>query len=137
MPGFSVLHQLLDLAQTHVIESVMPSNHFMLCHPLLLLSSIFPSNRVFSNEYVLHISWPEYWSFSFSICPSNEYSGLISFSMDFLDLLVVQGTLKSLVQQHSSKPSILHYSPFCVLQLSHPCMITGKIDLIILNFCNK
>ena len=136
-PGFSVLHQLLDLAQTHVIELAMPSNHLILCHPLLLLPSIFPSNRVFSNEYVLHISWPKYWSFSFSICPSNEYSGLISFNMDSLDILVVQGTLKSLVQHHSSKPSILHYSPLFMLQLSHPYMTTGKIALTILNFFSK
>ena len=136
-PGFSAHHQLLDPAQTHVIKLVMPSNHLILCHPLLLLPSIFPSNRVFSNEYVLHISWPKYWSFSFSICPSNEYSRLISFSMDLLDLLVVQGTLKILVQHHSSKPSILHYSPLFMLQLSHPYMTTGKIALTILNFFSK
>ena len=105
-PGFSVLHQFLEIAQTHVIELAMPSNHLILCHPLLLLPSIFPSNRVFSHEYVLHISWPKYWSFSFSISPSNEYSGLISFSIDWLDLFVVQGTLKSLLQHHSSKASI-------------------------------
>ena len=102
------------------IESVMPSNHLILCHPLLLLPSIFPSIRVFSNESVLHIRWPKYWSFSFSISPSNEYSGLISFRMDWLDLLAVQGTLKSLLQHHSSKTSILWCSAFFIVQLSHP-----------------
>ena len=136
-PGFPVHYQIPKLAQTHVIKSVMPSNHLILCCPLLLLPSILPSIRVFSNNSIRCIRWPQYRSFSFNINPSNEYSGLISFSMDVLDLLVVQGTLKSLVQQHSSKPSILRYSPFFMLQLSHPCMITGKIDLIILNFCNK
>ena len=108
------------------IESVMSSNHLILCHPLLLLPSIFPSMRVFSNESVLHIRWPKYWSFSFSIFPSNEYSGLISFRMDWLDLLAVQGTLKSLLQDHSSKASILRYSAFFIFQLSHPYMTTGK-----------
>ena len=108
------------------IESVMPSNHLILCHPLLLLPSIFPSTRVFSNESVLHIRWPKYWSFNFSISPSNEYSGLISFRMDWLDLLAVQGTLESLLQHHSSKPSILRRSAFFVVQLSHPYMTTGK-----------
>ena len=102
------------------IESVMPSNHLILCHPLLLLPSIFPSIRVFSNELVLHIRWPKYWHFSFSISPSNEYSGLISFRIDWLDLLAVLGTLKSLLQHHSSKASILHHSAFFVVQLSHP-----------------
>ena len=126
MPGFSVLNQLLDFAQTHIIKSMMPSNHLILCHPLLLLPSIFPSNNVFSNKSVLHISWPKYWNFSFSIGPSNEYSGLISFRMDLLNLLVVQGILKSLAQHHSSKPSILYYSPFFMPQLSHPYMTTGK-----------
>ena len=106
------------------IESAMPSNH--LCCPLLLLPSIFPSIRVFSNESVLHIGWPKYWSFSFSIIPSNEYSGLISFRMDWLDLLAVQGTLKSLLQHHSSKASILLHSAFFIVQLSHPYMTTGK-----------
>ena len=101
----------------------MPSNHLILCHPLLLLSSIYPSIRVFSNESVLHIRWPQYWSFSFSISPSNEYSGLISFRMDWLDLLVVQGTLKSLLQHHSSKASILRHSTFFIVQLSHPYML--------------
>ena len=104
------------------IESVMPSNHLMLCHPLLLLPSIFPGIRVFSNESVLHIRWPKYYSFSFSINPSNEYSGLISFRMDWLDLLAVQGIL----QHHSSKASILRRSAFFTVQLSHPYMTTGK-----------
>ena len=120
------------------IDSVMPSNHLIQCHPLLLLPSVFPSIRVFSNESALCIGWPEYWSFSFSICPSSEYSGLISFSMDLLDLLVVQGTLKRLVQHDSLKLSILHYSMFFMLQLSHPYMATGKIiALNILNFFSK
>ena len=108
------------------IESMMPSNHLILCRPLLLLPSIFPSIRVFSNESALSIRWPNYWSFSFSISPSNEYSGLISFRMDWLDLLAVQGTLKSLLQHHSSKASILHCSAFFIVQLSHPYMTTGK-----------
>ena len=109
-----------------LIESVIPSNHLILCHPLLLLTSIFPSIRVFSNESALCVRWPKYWSFSFSISPSNEYSGLISFSMDCLDLLAVQGTLKSLLQHHSSKASILRGSAFFIIQLSHPYMTTGK-----------
>ena len=104
----------------------MPSNHLILCHPLLLLPSIFPSIRVFSNESVLHIRWPKYWSFSFSISPSNEHSGLISFRMDWLDLLAVEGTLESLLQHHSSKASILQLSAFFTVQLSHPYMTTGK-----------
>ena len=108
------------------IELVMPSNHLILCRPLLLLPSIFPSIRVFSNESVLCIRWPKYWSFSFSISPSNEYSGLISFRMDWLDVLAVQGTLKSLLQPHSSKASILRHSAFFIVQLSHPYMATGK-----------
>ena len=108
------------------IESVMPSNHLILCHPLLLPASIFPSIRVFSNESVLCISWPKYWSFSFSISPFKEYSGLISFRMDWLDLLVVQGTLKSPLKPHSSKASILWCSAFIIVQLSHPYMPTGK-----------
>src|SRR5574340_604171 len=108
------------------IKSVMPSNHLILCHPLLFLPSIFPNIRVFSNESVLHIRWPKYWSFSFSISPSNAYSGLISFRMDCLDLLAVQGTLKSLLQHHSSKASILWHSAFSTVQLSHPYMTTGK-----------
>ena len=108
------------------IKSVMPSNHLILCHPLLLLLSIFPSIRVFSNESVFRIRWPNYWTFSFSISPSNEYLGLISFRMDWLDPLAVQGTLKSLFQHHSSKPSILRPSAFFMAQLSHPYMTTGK-----------
>ena len=108
------------------IYSVIPSNHLIFCHPLLLLPSIFPSRRVFSNESVLRIRWPKYWSFSFNINPSNEYSGLISFRIDLLDLLAVQGTLKSLLQHHSSKASILQCSAFFIVQLSHPYMTTGK-----------
>ena len=108
------------------IESVMPSNHLILCHPLLLLPSIFPSIRVFSNESTLHMRRPKYWSFSFSIIPSNEHPGLISFRMDWLDLLAVQGTLKSLLQHHSSKASILRRSGSFTVQLSHPYMTTGK-----------
>ena len=108
------------------IKLVMPSSHLILCHPLLLPLSIFPSIRVFSNESVLHIRWPKYWSFSFSICPSNEYSGLISIRIGWLDLLAVQGTLKSLLQHHSAKASILRCSAFFIVQLSHPYMTTGK-----------
>ena len=106
-PGFPVHQQLLDLLKLMSIRSVMPLNHLILCHPLLFLPSIFPSIRVFSNEAVLHGRWPMYWSFSFSISPSNEHPGLISFRMDWLDLLAVQGTLKSLFQHHSSKASVL------------------------------
>ena len=108
------------------IEPVMPSNHLILCQHFFLLPSIFPSIRVFSNESVLHIRWPKYWSFSFNISPSNEYSGLISIRMDWLDLLAVQGTLKSLLQHHSSKTSILQCSAYFIVQLSHPYMTTGK-----------
>ena len=108
------------------IELVMPSNHLILCHPLLLLASIFPSIRAFSNKSALRIRWPKYWSFSFNISPSNEHPGLISFRMDWLDLLAVQGTLKCLLQQHSSKASILRRSAFLTVQLSHPYMTTGK-----------
>ena len=127
-PGFPVHHLLPEHAQTHAIELVMPSNHLILFHHLLLLPSIFPSIRVFSNESVLHFSWPKYWSFSFSISPSNEYSGLISFKMDWFDRLAVQGTLKSLnlCQYHSSKASVLWHSAFFMVQLSHPYMTTGK-----------
>ena len=125
-PGFPVHHQLPELAQTHVIKSVMPSNHLILYRPLLLLPSIFPNIRVFFKESVLRIRWPNYWSFRFSISPSNDYSGLISFRMDWLDLLAVQGTLKSLLQNHSSKASILQRSAFFIVQLSHPYMTTGK-----------
>ena len=108
------------------IDSVMPSNHLILCSPLLLLPSIFPSIRVFSNESALRIRWPRYWSFCFNISPSNEYSGLISFRMDWLDLFAIQGTLKSLLQHHSSKASIFRCSGFFTVQLSHPYMTTGK-----------
>ena len=108
------------------IELMMPSNHLILCRPLLILPSLFPSIRLFSNESVLHIRWPKYWSFSFNISPSNEYSELISFKMDWLDLLLVQGTLRSLLQHHSSKALILQHSAFFVVQLSHPYMTTGR-----------
>ena len=108
------------------LELVTPSNHLIFCHPLLLLPSMFPSIRVFSNESALCIRWPKYWSFSFGISPSNEYSGLISFRMDWLDLLAVQGTLKSLLQHHSSKAPILQCSAFFIVQLSHPSMTTRK-----------
>ena len=108
------------------IESVMPSSHLILCHPLLLLPSVFPSIRVFSNESALCIRWPKYWSFSFNISPSNEHPGLICFRMDWLYLLAVQGTLKSLLQHHSPKASILRHSAFFVVQCSHPYMTTGK-----------
>ena len=108
------------------LESVMPSRHLILCRPLLLLPPIPPSIRVFSSELTLRMGWPKYWSFSFSICPSNEHPGLISFRMDWLDLLAVQGTLKSLLQHHSSKASILRHSTFFRVQLSHPYMTTGK-----------
>ena len=116
------------------IKLVMPSNHLILCHPLLLLLSIFPSIRVFSKESVLHIKWPKDWSFSFSISPSNEYSRLISFSTDWMDLLAVQGTLKSLLQHHSSKVSILQCSAFFIVQLAHPYMTTGK-TIVLTNLC--
>ena len=120
------------------IQLMMPSNHLILCRPLLLLPSIFPSIRVFSNESALRIRWPKYWSFSFSISPSNEKPGLISFWMDWLDLVAVQGTLKSLLQHHSSKASILQYSAFFTVQLSHPYMTTGKtIALIRWTFVGK
>ena len=119
------------------IKSVMPSNHLILCHPLILLPSIFSSNRVFSNDWVLRIRWPNYWSFSFSISPSNEYSGLISFRMDWLDLLAVQGTLRSLLQHHSSKASTLWHSPFFMAQLSHPYMETGKPITLTTDICQQ
>ena len=115
-----------SLLKLMTIESVMPSNHLILCRPLLLLPSIFPSIRVFSNESVLPIRWPKHWSFSFIISPSSEHRGLTSFRMDWLDLLAVQGTLKSLLQHHSSKASILWWSAFFMVQLSHPYMTTGK-----------
>ena len=126
MPGLPVHHQLPESTQTHAIESVIPSNHLILCHPLLLLPSIIPSIRVFSNESALPIRWPKYWSFSFNISPSNEHPGLISFRMDWMDFLAVQGIPKSLLQHHSSKASILQLSAFFIVQLSHPYMTTGK-----------
>ena len=122
--SFTITQSLLTLTST---ESVMPSNHIIFCYPHpLLLPSIFPSIRVFSNDSVPHIRWPKYWSFSFNISPSNEYSGLVSFRMDWLDLLAVQGTLKSLLQHNSSKASILQHSAFFLVQLSHPYMTTEK-----------
>ena len=121
--SFTISRSLLKLKS---IESVMPSNHLILCHTLLLPPSIFPSIRLFSNESVLHLRWPKYWSFSTSISPSNEYSGLISFKMDWLDLLAVQGTLKSLLQHHTSKASILRCSAFFIVQLSYPYVTSGK-----------
>ena len=126
MPGFLSITNSQSLLKLTSIEWVMPSNHLILCRPLLLLPSIFPSIRVFSSESVLRIRWPKYWSFSFSTSPSNEYSGLISFRRDWLDLLAVQGTLKSLLQHHSSKASILQHSTFVIVQLSHPYLTTGK-----------
>ena len=120
------------------IDSVIPSNHLVLCHPLLLLHSIFPSIRVFSNESVLPIRWPNYWSFSFSLSPSIEYSGLISFRIDWFDLLAVQGNLKSLLEHHSSKASILLCSAYFMVQLSHPYMATGKyIALTMCTYVSK
>ena len=126
MPGFPVLHYVLELAQTHVhlIGDIMQSSHAL--SPLLLLPLIFPRTRIFSNESNLCIRWPKYWSFSFTISPSNEYPGLISFRIDWWDLLAVQGTLKSLLQHHRSKASILWRSAFFIVQLSHPYMTTGK-----------
>ena len=121
--SFTISWSLLKLM---TIESVMPSNHLVLCCPLLLLPSMFPSIRVFSNESVLRIRWPKYWSFSFNISPSNEYSVLISFRMDWVDLPAVQGTLKNVLQHHSSEASILRRSAFFIVQLSHPYLTTGK-----------
>ena len=136
--GFPVLHQLQKLAQTHVHQMLMPFSHLILCCSLCLLPSIFPSIRVFSNESVLCIRSPKYWSFSFNISPSNEYSGLISFRIDWFYLLVVQGTLKSLLQHHSSKASVLQHSVFFIVQLSHPYMTIGKtIALTIQTFVVK
>ena len=126
-PGLPVHHQLRSLLKSLSMESVMPSNYLVLCRPLLLLPPIPPSIRVFSNESTLRMRWPTYWSFSFNISPSNEHPGLISFRMDWLDLLAGQGTLKSLLQHHSSKASILRHSTFFTVQLSHPYMTTtGK-----------
>ena len=126
MPGLPVITNSRSSLKLTSIESVMPSSHLILCCPLLLLPPIPPSLRVFSNESTFHMRWPKYWSFNFSISPSKEHSGLISFTMDWLDLLAVQGTLKSLLQHHSSKASILRYSAFFTVQLSHPYMTTGK-----------
>ena len=125
MPGLPVINSW-SLLKLLSLKLVMPSNHLILCCPLLLLPSVFPSIRVFSNESVLHIKWPKDWSFSFSISPSSEYPGLISFRIDWLDLLDVQGILKSLLQHHSSKASILQHSAFFIVQLSHPYMTAGK-----------
>ena len=125
-PGLPSITNSRSLLKLMCIESVMPSNHLILCRSLLLLPLIFPSIRVFSNESALHIRWPKYWSFSFNISPSNEYSGLISLRIDWLALLAVQGTLKNLLQHHSSKASILQHSTFFIVQLSHPYMTIGK-----------
>ena len=127
MLGLPVHHQLPEFTQLMSTESVMPSNNLIICHPLFLLPSIFPNIRVLSNESALHIRWPKYWSFSFNISPSNEHPGLISFRMNWLNLLAVQGTLKSLLQHHSSKASILLCSAFLRVQFSHPYMTIGKI----------
>ena len=138
MPGFLSITNSRSLLKLMFTESVMPSNHLILCRSLLLLPSIFPSIRVFSNVSALHIRWPKYWSFSFSISPSYEYSGLISFRMDWLDLLAVQGTLKSLLQHHSSKASILPCSAFFMVQFSYPYTTSGRtIALTIQMFVNK
>ena len=126
MPGLPVHHQSWSLPKLMSIESMMPSSHLILCRPLLFLPSIPPSIRVFSNELTLRMRWPKYWSFSFSISPSNEHPGLIYFRMDRLDLLAYQGTLKSLLQHHSSKASIFQRSAFFTVQLSHPYITTGK-----------
>ena len=137
LPGFPVLYHLLEFAQTHVHWLVMPSNHFILCRPLLLLPSIFPSIRVFSNESALHIRWSKYWSFSFNISPSSEYSGLTFFGMDWLDLLAVQGTLKSLLQRHCLKASVLccsasfrSNSPWWLRTVKNLYVTTGKAGII-------
>ena len=126
MPGLPSITNCWSLPKPMSIESVMPSNHLILCYPFLLLPSIFPSIRVFSNESALGIRWPKYWSFNFNISPFNAYSGLVSFRMDWVDLLAVQGTLKSLLQHYSSKESILQHSAFFRVQLSQPYMTTGK-----------
>ena len=137
MPGFLVHHQLPKLIKLMSIELVMPSNHLIFCRPLLLLSSVFPSIRVFSDESALCMRWSKYWSFSFSISPSNEHPGLTSFRMDWLDLLAVQETLKSLLQHHSSKASILRHSAFFTVQLSHPYITTHTIALTRRTFVGK
>ena len=144
MPGFPVHHQFLELFKLMSIQSVMPSNYLILCHPILLLFSVFPSIRVFSNESVLCIRWPKYWSFSFSISLSNEYSELISFRIDWFDLLSVQGTLKNLLQYHSSKAPIVRCSAFFIAQLLHPYMVhltrwtfVGKIMSLFFNILSR
>ena len=138
IPGLPVHHQLLCLLKLISIESLMASNHLILCCPLLLPPSFFLSIRVFSNESALRIQWLKYWSFSFNISPSSAYSGVTSFRMDWLDLLAVQGTLKSLLQHHTSKASVLCHSAFFIVQLSHPYMTTGKtIALTRLNLCGQ
>ena len=134
-PGFRSITNSGSLLKLMSIKSVMPSNQLILCYPLLLLPLIFPSTRVFSNESVLGIRWPKYWSFSFSISPSNEYSGRISLRIDWLDLLAVQGTLKSLLQHHSSKTSILCLSAFFMVQISHPYVTTGKTIALTMDLC--
>ena len=137
-PGFPVHHQLPSRLKLMSIMLVMPSNHLILCHPLPLPPSIFPSIRIFSNESVLHIRWPKYWSFNFSISPSNEHSGLIHFRIDWFDILAVQGTLKSPLQHDSSTASILRCSAFFMVQLSHPYTTTGKtIALTVWSFVSK
>ena len=128
-PGLLSITNSRSLLKLMSIELVMPSNHLILCYPLVLLPSIFPSIRLFSNESALCIRWPKYWSFTFGISPSNEQPGLISIRMDCLDLLAVQGTLKSLLQHHSSKASIIQCSAFFIIQISHPYMTTGKLQL--------
>ena len=135
MPDFPVLHYQFSLLKLMSVESMTPSSHLILCRPRLLLPSVFASIRVFSNESALHIRWPKYWSFSFSIRPSKEYSGLISFRMDWLNLLAVQGTLKSLLQHHSSKASILWCSALFMVQLSYLCMTTGKTTALPMYVC--
>ena len=138
LPGFPVRHYLSEFAQLMSAELVMLSNHLILCHPLLFLSSVFLSITVFSNELALRIRWPKYWSFSLSISPYKEYSRLISFEIDWFDLLSVQETLKSLLQHHNSKASILQHSVSFMVQLSHPYMITGKnIGLTVQTFVSK
>ena len=138
IPSFPFLHYLLEFAQIRSIKSVMPSNHLIFCQPLLPLPSVFPSTKVFSNESALHIRGPKYWSFSFSTSPSNEYSGLSSFKIDWFDLLAIQGTLKSLLQQHNLKASVLWHSAFFMVQLSNPYMTTGNnIALTRWNFDGK
>ena len=137
MTAFSVHTNSRSLLKLMSIVSVMPSNHLILCNPFLLLPYIFPTIRVFLDESVLHIRWPKNWSFSFSFSPSNEYSGLISFRVDCFDLLAVQGTLKSLLQHHSSTASILWHSAFFILQLSHPYVTTGKTIALAMDLCRQ